>query len=265
MGEVDIDKLKSYIGSPTGYPLICNTIGCNKKKNKNDKIKQFEEWREFMDFEFVGVKLKILDVFDQPIVIDGRVERSKFSKHLRAIIQNGEEYQDKKYDLYTDVFHLFNPMPELKNPSKELRVYKEEFDIKISKVFSSTIKSMQKQNLIYYSECYMIMEVKKGVVRQAKGYEVDIINALRKKWFGILKDNRKTISKAIEEFNNTYNYYSTWREHYIKVKKRVKCDTQEEVRGLRLALNEYITERLKKLGIEETEELKNYKKAHIEV
>ena len=252
----DKREIEDYIGDTIGYKYVCEAINCKIKKNKKDKIKQIESWEEFMDFEMVGSKFKILDVFDTPVVVDGRVTKSKFSKHLRAVILNGMEYQDKKYKLYTEVFGLFNEVV-VQHPTKELKIIKSEFDTKISKVFSATIKSMQKEKLIYYSECYFIKEHEKGDIRNAEEFEVDIINALRKKWNKF--DNRKSLNLAIQEFNRTYGYHQTWREHYIKVYKPKQCDTQLEVIQFREEMNAYLSIRMKKLEIKETEEIKNYK------
>lgn len=250
-----MNNIYECIGKVLKYKELCEVMSVKPYTNTAAKKKQIEKWREFIIFEMVGKKFKIIEVIKEPTFQDGRKERGKFSKHLRNIIMSSAEYQDKKYKLYIDEFKLFNNVI-IQEPTNEIKTYKSEFDTKISKIFSSVIKSMKKDKLIYYTELYYIKEEYKGVIREAKPYEIEIIMALKNKH--IDAGYQSSLKLAINDFNNIFGYYQTWREHYIKVYKPIECNTQVEVNSFRENMKSYMENRMKVLNIDNTNELNDY-------
>ena len=71
--------LKEFEGKIISYPKLCSVLGWNIKKNKKDKENQLESMKEFLDFEEVGKRIKVLKVLDNPKEVDNR-KRSKVLK-----------------------------------------------------------------------------------------------------------------------------------------------------------------------------------------
>lgn len=72
-----MEELKKLEGKTISYLKLCQAVGHKNKRNTQDRIEHIEHFRNFIDFEFIGKKLKIINITGEPIPFDKRMEKSK--------------------------------------------------------------------------------------------------------------------------------------------------------------------------------------------
>ena len=277
--SVDLTMKNLIIGDTLSYKELCEKLKQPYYRG-NQKNAQLKEFKRYFDFENVNRKIIITDVYDEPL--DPQVrdipKNAIYVKYITCVLLDHLSKQDgyRVYITKTKLWLLLGIITEhyikYNKNRKELKKLSNkmtDFEIKeffkrcnnnFPKIITSSLNSLQRRNLIRYSELYMIIEKdsnEKFKHREAIDSEVAYIIKTKRK---VMKRFGAEIEIQIywngqedeyyDELNKIFNKEKGWDGIYICYKmvydqeNALEAFSEDAVKLCKLILNEKVIERM---------------------
>lgn len=165
------------IGDYTTYKKLCELLN-EPYKNGNAKEAQLKEWKRYFDYEKIGTKFLILDVYSEPLEKEYQYPSNAiYIKYIEVLLLSllasteGNRIKIAPQSLYKTFGMINDDFTRIQRLEKDERLkelqkvheYMTDFEIdnffercksKFSKVIKGAFNSLQKRMLIKYSEEY---------------------------------------------------------------------------------------------------------------
>ena len=277
--NVDLTMKNLIIGDTLSYKELCEKLN-QPVYGGNQKKSELKEFKRFFDFENVNRKIIITDIYDEPL--DPQVrdipKNAIYVKYISCVLldhlskQDGYRVYITKTKLWlllgiiTENYIKYNKnRKELKKLSNkmtdfEIREFFKRCNNNFPKIITSSLNSLQRRNLIRYSELYMIIEKdSNGKIehREAIDSEVAYIIKTKRK---VMKQFGAEIEVQIYWNGQEDEYYSVlndifkeemdWESVYICYKivynqeDTLEAFSEDAVKLCKLILNDKVIKRM---------------------
>ena len=267
------------IGDTLSYKDLCEKLNQPYYRG-NQKNAQLKEFKRYFNFENVNRKIIITDIYDESLDPQARAvpKNAIYVKYISCVLLDHLSKQDG-YRIYitktklwlllgiiTENYIKYNKnRKELKKLSNkmtdfEIREFFKRCNNNFPKIITSSLNSLQRRNLIKYSEPYVIVEKdSNGKIehREAMDSEVAyIIKTKRKimKQFGVEVEIQIYWNGQEDEYfatlNNIFKKEKNWESVYICYKivydqeDTLEAFSEDAVKLCKLILNEKVINRM---------------------